>query len=149
MWSRQVREAVNEYRNRQFGLVGSWCSLFGWLSLRGSGLVYLTQTRNIGRCPTSAMERAPDVLGREVFVCRLKFLQVLGRKIPLVTWGIDHMPERTIDVCGQAYKIQVYCLAKRFWIAVGDYLGEQLRTRGSTSGQAIMAWRRAAECTHT
>jgi hypothetical protein len=59
------------------------------------------------------------------------------------------MPERLIDVCGQAHKIQVYYLAKRFWVAVGEYLGEQLRTRGSTSGKAIMAWRRAAEGNHT
>jgi hypothetical protein len=30
------------------------------------------------------------------------------------------MPERLIDVCGQAHKIQVYYLAKRFWVAVGS-----------------------------
>ena len=55
------------------------------------------------------------------------------------------MPERTIDICGRAYEIQVYCLAKRFWVAVGEYLGEQLRTRGSTAGKAVTAWRKAAE----
>jgi hypothetical protein len=55
------------------------------------------------------------------------------------------MPEFTINVCRQAHKIQVYCLAKSFWIAGGEYLGEQLRTRGSTAGKAVMAWRRAAE----
>ena len=60
------------------------------------------------------------------------------------------MPERTIDVRGQAYEIQVYCLAKKFWIAAGEYLGEQLRTRGSTAQKAVMAWRKAAEeFTHT
>ena len=29
------------------------------------------------------------------------------------------MPERTIDVRGQAYEVQVYCVAKSFWIAAG------------------------------
>jgi hypothetical protein len=72
-------------------------------------------------------------------------LQVLDRKIPFGVLGIDYMPEFTINVCRQAHKIQVYCLAKSFWIAGGEYLGEQLRTRGSTAGKAVMAWRRAAE----
>jgi len=57
------------------------------------------------------------------------------------------MPERTIDIGGKAYVIQVYCLAERFWIAAGGYLGEQLRTRGSTAQKAVMAWRKAAEDT--
>ena len=55
------------------------------------------------------------------------------------------MPGRTIDVRGQAYEIQVYCAGKRFWIAAGEYLGEQLRTQGSTAQKAVMAWRKAAE----
>ena len=60
------------------------------------------------------------------------------------------MPERTIDIGGQAYEIQVYCLAKKFWIAAGEHLGEQLRTRGSTAQKAVIAWRKAAEeFTHT
>ena len=36
-------------------------------------------------------------------------------------------------------------LGKRFWIAAGEYLGEQLRTQGSTAQKAVMAWRKAAE----
>ena len=59
------------------------------------------------------------------------------------------MPERTIDVGGQACTIQVYRFAKRIWIAVGVYLGEQLRTRGDNAEQAATAWRRAAEFKQT
>jgi hypothetical protein len=55
------------------------------------------------------------------------------------------MSERTIDVGGQTCTIQVYRFARSIWIAVGDYLGEQLRTRGSNAEQAARAWRRAAE----
>ena len=62
-------------------------------------------------------------------------------------FGIIHMLEFTIEVCGQAHKIQVYCFAKSFWVAAGEYLGQQLRTRGSTAGKAVTAWRRAAELT--
>jgi hypothetical protein len=58
------------------------------------------------------------------------------------------MSEHTIHVCGESHTIQVYCLAKRFWVAVGEYLGEQLKTRGSTAGKAALAWRKAAELTH-
>ena len=42
-WPRQVWEAGNDFRDRQFGLLGRWCSLCGWLPLRGVGLVYVTQ----------------------------------------------------------------------------------------------------------
>jgi hypothetical protein len=58
------------------------------------------------------------------------------------------MSELTIDVCGQAYKVRVYCLAKGFWMAAGNCFDEQLRTRGSTPQKAIAAWRKAAEFTH-
>jgi hypothetical protein len=59
------------------------------------------------------------------------------------------MPERVIDVGGQACRIQVYRLARSIWVAVGEYLGEQLRTRGNSAGNAAIAWRRAAEFRHT
>ena len=42
-WPRQVWGAGNDFRDRQFGLLGRWCSLCGWLPLRGVGLVYVTQ----------------------------------------------------------------------------------------------------------
>jgi len=50
-----------------------------------------------------------------------------------------------IDVCGSACKIQVYRVAKNIWVAAGVYLGEHLRTRGSSAARATLAWRKAAE----
>ncbi|HVI12270.1 MAG TPA: hypothetical protein VM822_05310 [Pseudolabrys sp.] len=55
------------------------------------------------------------------------------------------MSEHMIDVCGCACKIQVYRVAKNTWIAAGEYLGEHLRTRGSSAARATLAWRKAAE----
>jgi hypothetical protein len=43
------------------------------------------------------------------------------------------------------FNIQVYKLAKNVWIAVGEHLGEHLRTRGSSAAKAVSAWRNAAE----
>jgi len=59
--------------------------------------------------------------------------------------GSKFMSEHTIDVCGCAYRIQVYRVAKNIWIAAGEYLGEHLRTRGSSAARATSAWRKAAE----
>jgi RNase P/RNase MRP subunit p30 len=55
------------------------------------------------------------------------------------------MSERMVEVCGCMFNIQVYKLAKNFWIAVGEHLGEHLRTRGSSAAKAVSAWRNAAE----
>ena len=55
------------------------------------------------------------------------------------------MSEHMIDVCGSASKIQVYRVAKNIWIGAGVYLGEHLRTRGSSATRATLAWRKAAE----
>ena len=52
------------------------------------------------------------------------------------------MPERTIDIRGQRCTLQVYEMGKTYWVAVGYYLGDQIRTRGRTEGKAIRAWRR-------
>src|SRR5262249_33579386 len=60
-------------------------------------------------------------------------------------WGSEFMSEHMIDVCGSACKIQVYRVAKNIWIAAGEYLGEHLRTRGSSAARATLAWRKAAE----
>jgi len=63
----------------------------------------------------------------------------------IVDWGSEFMSEHMIDVCGSACKIQVYRVAKNIWIAAGEYLGEHLRTRGSSAARATLAWRKAAE----
>jgi hypothetical protein len=54
------------------------------------------------------------------------------------------MEQHTIDVTGQQYVVQVFQLANSVWVADGEFLGDQLRTRGSTAGKAVKAWRKAA-----
>ena len=84
---------------------------------------------------------------RGLLVTRFGLSQLLDRKIPFGVFGLIHMLEFTIDVCGQVHNIRVYCFANSFWVAAGEHLGKQLRTRGSTAGKAVTAWRRAAEFT--
>ena len=55
---------------------------------------------------------------------------------------------RTVDVSRQHYAVQVYQYANRVWIADGEFLGDQLRTRGSTAKKAVRAWRKAAAGKH-
>ena len=51
------------------------------------------------------------------------------------------MPERIIYIPGQRCSVEVRQMGKTIWIAVGDYWGEQIRTRGTTERKALKAWR--------
>jgi len=55
------------------------------------------------------------------------------------------MQQHSIDVSGQYCAVHVYQFAKNVWIADGEFLGDQLRARGSTARKAVSAWRKAAE----
>lgn len=52
--------------------------------------------------------------------------------------------QHRINVSNQHCAVQVYQMANHVWIADGEFLGAQLRARGSTAGKAVSAWRRAA-----
>jgi len=47
-------------------------------------------------------------------------------------------------VFGQRYALNVYQHADNLWIAVGEFLGHQLRTIDRTALKAARAWRKAA-----
>jgi len=51
------------------------------------------------------------------------------------------MPERIIHIPGQRCAVEVRQMGKTIWIAVGEYWGEQIRTRGTTERKALKAWR--------
>ena len=51
------------------------------------------------------------------------------------------MPERIIHIPGQRCAVEVRQMGKTFWIAIGEYWGEQIRTRGTTERKALKAWR--------
>jgi hypothetical protein len=42
------------------------------------------------------------------------------------------------------YEITVYQKSKVVWIAVGEYMGERLETKGNSEGTALERWREAA-----
>ena len=60
-------EAVNEYRNRQFVLVGFWRSLFGWLPLPRVGLICAMQPRLASRWAAAKARRGSIEIGASQF----------------------------------------------------------------------------------
>jgi hypothetical protein len=50
----------------------------------------------------------------------------------------------SVMVWDKSCEITVYRKSKTVWIAVGDYLGEQIETKGSTQRAAAAQWREAA-----
>ena len=54
------------------------------------------------------------------------------------------MTRHSVDVFGQQYAVHVYQLADNLWVAVGEFLGHQLRTIGRTMQKAVRAWQKAA-----
>jgi len=54
------------------------------------------------------------------------------------------MTQHSVDVFGQRYALNVYQHADNLWIAVGEFLGHQLRTIDRTALKAVRAWQKAA-----
>ena len=50
----------------------------------------------------------------------------------------------TVQVWNRPYEVSVHQKSKTVWIAVGDYHGERVETKGRTETQAVAAWREAA-----
>ena len=50
----------------------------------------------------------------------------------------------SVDVLDQRYAVHVYQYAANLWIAVGEFLGHELRTIDRTAKKAARAWRQAA-----
>lgn len=51
---------------------------------------------------------------------------------------------RTVTVWDKQYEIHVHRNSKTVWVAVGEYMGQRLETKGRSESQAIAAWREAA-----
>jgi hypothetical protein len=59
---------------------------------------------------------------------------------------IEYSPgERRVSVWGKPHEITVYRKSKSVWVAVGDYMGEMLRTEGPSANAAVTDWRDGAE----
>jgi hypothetical protein len=49
-----------------------------------------------------------------------------------------------VDVFVQRYALHIYQYADNLWIAVGEFLGHQIRTIDRTALKAVRAWQKAA-----
>ncbi|MGA6935870.1 MAG: hypothetical protein WCC54_26110 [Pseudolabrys sp.] len=54
------------------------------------------------------------------------------------------MTQRSVEVFGQRYALNVYQHGDNLWIADGAFLGHQLRTINRTALKAVRAWQKAA-----
>jgi hypothetical protein len=54
------------------------------------------------------------------------------------------MTQRSVEVFGQRYALNVYQHADNLWIADGAFLGHQLRIINRTALKAVRAWQKAA-----
>lgn len=52
--------------------------------------------------------------------------------------------EHSVEVWGQRYPVSVYQESKSVWHAVGDYMGQTIRTKDRSAGTALKRWREAA-----
>jgi len=61
----------------------------------------------------------------------------------MTQYSVD-VTQYSVDVFGQRYALHVDQYADNLWIAGGEFLGHQLRTRGRTAHKAVRAWQKAA-----
>ena len=52
--------------------------------------------------------------------------------------------KHTVLVWDKPHEISVDQKSKSVWIAVGEYMGERLETKGSSESSALKHWREAA-----
>src|SRR5262245_13452412 len=65
-----------------------------------------------------------------------------------LSFATQSMAQYTVDVAGRHYAVKVYQHAHKVWIAAGKFLGDRLRTSGSTARKAVRAWQKAAVDRH-
>jgi len=52
--------------------------------------------------------------------------------------------DRTVEVWGTRYPVSVDQRSKSVWVAVGDYMGERIETKGKSESTALKRWGEAA-----
>jgi len=53
--------------------------------------------------------------------------------------------KQTVRVWDQPQEITVYQKSKSVWVAVGEYMGERVETKGSSASAAAKHWQDAAQ----
>jgi hypothetical protein len=54
------------------------------------------------------------------------------------------MRKHTVKLHGHHCEISVHREGKHVWIAVGDYLGKEIRSQAESEGAAVKRWRETA-----
>jgi hypothetical protein len=54
------------------------------------------------------------------------------------------MAEHTVEVWGKPCAVSAYQKSKSVWVAVGDYMGEQIRVQDRSERTAVKSWHDAA-----
>ena len=54
------------------------------------------------------------------------------------------MPNHIVRVWDKPYTVTTYQKTKSVWIAVGEYMGETIQTKGRTKGAAVKRWKERA-----
>ncbi len=57
------------------------------------------------------------------------------------------MRKHTVKLHGHHCEISVHREGKHVWIAVGDYLGKEIRVQAESEGTAVKRWRETASTT--
>src|SRR6478736_2072100 len=60
---------------------------------------------------------------------------------------IAMMRKHTVKLHGHHCEISVHREAKHIWLAVGDYLGKEIRAQAESEGAAVKRWRETASTT--
>jgi hypothetical protein len=63
---------------------------------------------------------------------------------PRYSLTIAIMRKRTVKLHGRHCEISVHREGKHVWIAVGDYLGKEIRAQAESEGAAVKRWRETA-----
>jgi hypothetical protein len=63
---------------------------------------------------------------------------------PHYSLTIAIMRKRTVKLHGRHCEISVHREGKHVWIAVGDYLGREIRAQAESEGAAVKRWRETA-----
>ena len=52
--------------------------------------------------------------------------------------------EHKVTVWSQSHTVSTYQKSKSVWVAVGDYMGERIETKGTSVGSVLTAWKNTA-----
>jgi hypothetical protein len=67
--------------------------------------------------------------------------------VSVTSLTIPIMRKHTVKLHGHHCEISVHREGKHIWLAVGDYLGKEIRVQAESEGTAVKRWRETASTT--